>query len=180
MTLGGALVRNDLAARLAGAGAECELDGLFLGAGEPPRRQPHPRRPRGRPTARAASSTRASSATARGASSAAASSCAPTPRRPTRSSRTPTCCSRTGAEIDTKPQLEIWADDVRCSHGASIGRLDEDALFYLRSRGIGESAARDLLTRGFAAEVMRPDRQRAAGRGRSATLLLERLRGEAR
>jgi Fe-S cluster assembly protein SufD len=59
-----------------------------------------------------------------------------------------------GAEIDAKPQLEIWADDVKCSHGASIGRLDENALFYLRSRGIGEAAARDLLVQGFAAELL--------------------------
>jgi Fe-S cluster assembly protein SufD len=59
-----------------------------------------------------------------------------------------------GAEVDTKPQLEIWADDVKCSHGASIGRLDESALFYLRSRGIAEAAARDLLVQGFAAEVL--------------------------
>ena len=59
-----------------------------------------------------------------------------------------------GAEIDAKPQLEIWADDVKCSHGATIGRLDEDALFYLRSRGIGEARARELLVQGFASEVL--------------------------
>ena len=59
-----------------------------------------------------------------------------------------------GAEIDAKPQLEIWADDVKCSHGATIGRLDEDALFYLRSRGIGETSARNLLVQGFASEVL--------------------------
>ncbi len=59
-----------------------------------------------------------------------------------------------GAEIDAKPQLEIWADDVKCSHGATIGRLDENALFYLRSRGIDEARARDLLVQGFASEVL--------------------------
>ena len=69
-------------------------------------------------------------------------------------SRTRTCCSATRAEIDTKPQLEIYADDVKCSHGATIGRLDEDALFYLRSRGLGEPRARDLLLRAFAREVL--------------------------
>ena len=42
------------------------------------------------------------------------------------------------AQIDTKPQLEIYADDVKCTHGATIGQIDEDAVFYLRSRGIGE------------------------------------------
>lgn len=58
------------------------------------------------------------------------------------------------AEIDTKPQLEIWADDVKCSHGATVGQLDEDQVFYLRARGIGEAAARTLLTRAFAKEVI--------------------------
>jgi len=57
------------------------------------------------------------------------------------------------AVVDTKPQLEIFADDVKCSHGAAIGRLDEDALFYLRARGIDEQAARSILVRGFAHEV---------------------------
>ena len=56
--------------------------------------------------------------------------------------------------VDTKPQLEIHADDVKCSHGSSIGQLDEDALFYLRSRGILERDARDLLTPGFAREIL--------------------------
>lgn len=58
------------------------------------------------------------------------------------------------AEIDTKPQLEIWADDVKCSHGATVGQLDEDQVFYLRSRGIGEASARSMLTRAFAMEVI--------------------------
>ena len=48
------------------------------------------------------------------------------------------------AEVDTKPELEIYADDVKCAHGATVGQLDEDALFYLRSRGLDESAARAL------------------------------------
>jgi Fe-S cluster assembly protein SufD len=58
------------------------------------------------------------------------------------------------AEIDTKPELEIYADDVKCSHGATTGQLDPGALFYLRSRGIGEHDARALLTRAFAASVV--------------------------
>lgn len=58
------------------------------------------------------------------------------------------------AEIDTKPQLEIWADDVKCNHGATVGQLDEAQVFYLRSRGIGEAAARAMLTRAFAMEVI--------------------------
>lgn len=58
------------------------------------------------------------------------------------------------AEIDTKPQLEIWADDVKCSHGATVGQLDEAQVFYLRSRGIDQDSARTLLTRAFAREVI--------------------------
>jgi Fe-S cluster assembly protein SufD len=58
------------------------------------------------------------------------------------------------AEADTKPQLEIYADDVKCSHGATVGQLDADAVFYLRSRGVDEAAARHLLTHAFAAEII--------------------------
>lgn len=58
------------------------------------------------------------------------------------------------AEIDTKPELEIYADDVKCAHGATVGQLDSNALFYLRSRGIGEQEARALLTLAFADAVI--------------------------
>lgn len=58
-----------------------------------------------------------------------------------------------GATVDTKPQLEIYADDVKCSHGATIGQLDTEALFYLTSRGLNEKLARDLLLYGFAHEL---------------------------
>jgi Fe-S cluster assembly protein SufD len=59
-----------------------------------------------------------------------------------------------GALMDTTPQLEIHADDVKCSHGSTIGQLSKEALFFLRSRGIGEEDARLLLTKGFAHEVL--------------------------
>ena len=58
------------------------------------------------------------------------------------------------AEIDTKPELEIYADDVQCSHGATTGQLDPAALFYLRSRGLDESEARSALTRAFTGAVV--------------------------
>lgn len=60
------------------------------------------------------------------------------------------------ATINTKPQLEIWADDVKCSHGCTSGQLDEEALFYLRSRGISEANAKAMLLYAFAAEVLEP------------------------
>lgn len=59
-----------------------------------------------------------------------------------------------GATVDTKPQLEIFADDVKCSHGCTVGQLNEDALFYLRARGISKSAAQALLLYAFANDAM--------------------------
>lgn len=58
------------------------------------------------------------------------------------------------AEIDTKPQLEIYADEVKCSHGATVGQLDDAALFYLRARGLDEAEAMRLITRAFASKIL--------------------------
>jgi Fe-S cluster assembly protein SufD len=58
------------------------------------------------------------------------------------------------ARVDTKPQLEIFADDVKCAHGAAIGQIDEEEMFYLESRGINRALARNMLTYGFAEEVI--------------------------
>ncbi len=72
------------------------------------------------------------------------------------------------AEIDSKPQLEIYADDVKCSHGATVGELDPDQLFYLRSRGVPEAEARSILVRAFLSEALDPiahDAARAAMEG---------------
>jgi Fe-S cluster assembly protein SufD len=73
------------------------------------------------------------------------------------------------ATIDTKPQLEIFADDVKCTHGATVGQLDSEQVLYLRSRGIGLAEARNILTYAFASDVVK--------RVRSVRLrdLLERL-----
>jgi Fe-S cluster assembly protein SufD len=58
------------------------------------------------------------------------------------------------ATINTKPQLEIYADDVKCTHGATVGQLDDESIFYLRSRGIGLQEARQLLTFAFANDII--------------------------
>jgi Fe-S cluster assembly protein SufD len=58
------------------------------------------------------------------------------------------------ASANTKPQLEIFADDVKCSHGCTIGKLDEDALFYLRARGISEKNAQAMLLHAFALDIL--------------------------
>ncbi|MDQ3171274.1 MAG: Fe-S cluster assembly protein SufD [Acidobacteriota bacterium] len=78
------------------------------------------------------------------------------------------------AQINTKPQLEIFADDVKCTHGAAIGQLDEDALFYLRARGIGRHEARDFLIRAFAGEVLQQVKP-AAIHDRLEQLMLDAL-----
>jgi FeS assembly protein SufD len=78
------------------------------------------------------------------------------------------------AIIDTKPQLEIHADDVKCTHGSTIGQLDESSIFYLRSRGIGLEEARQMLTYAFASEVL--DRIKVPSiRTQLEAVLLERL-----
>jgi Fe-S cluster assembly protein SufD len=59
-----------------------------------------------------------------------------------------------GAQVDSKPQLEIYADDVKCTHGATVGQIDDEAIFYLRSRGIAEASARALLLYAFAGEML--------------------------
>jgi len=154
VTLGGRLVRNDLEVRLTGPGAEATLHGLFLANGERlvdnhglvdhavpdgTSRQlykgvlgDHGRGVfRGRVLVR------------------------PDAQRTDARQSNPNLLLTDGAEIDSKPQLEIHADDVKCSHGSAIGRVDPDALFYLQARGIDAAEARTLLVRGFAAEILR-------------------------
>ena len=78
------------------------------------------------------------------------------------------------ATIDTKPQLEIYADDVKCTHGATVGQLDEDSIFYLRARGIGLETARRMLIHAFAGEII--DRVRCeAVRAELDALIWDRL-----
>jgi Fe-S cluster assembly protein SufD len=81
------------------------------------------------------------------------------------------------AKMDTKPQLEIYADDVKCSHGATIGQLDSDALFYLQSRGINKREARLMLMFGFAHEVIQNIKIEPL-RERMDNLVMQRLKGE--
>jgi Fe-S cluster assembly protein SufD len=78
------------------------------------------------------------------------------------------------AQINTKPQLEIFADDVKCTHGAAIGQLDEDALFYLRARGIGRLDAQHFLIRAFAGEVLQQVQPESI-RARLEELMLDAL-----
>lgn len=153
LTLGGRLVRNDLSLALAGEGSEATLNGLFVGSDERlvdnhsliDHAVPHG-------TSRQLYKG-ILGGTSRGVFRGRV-VVRPDAQRTNAEQSNPNLLLSAGAEIDTKPQLEIHADDVKCSHGSSIGQLDEDALFYLRSRAIDAGAARDLLTRGFAHEVL--------------------------
>lgn len=78
------------------------------------------------------------------------------------------------AEVDTKPQLEIYADDVQCGHGTSVGQLEAEAIFYLRSRGIDEVEARKILCLGFAGEILE-GYEIPQLRERAETILRDRL-----
>jgi Fe-S cluster assembly protein SufD len=78
------------------------------------------------------------------------------------------------AEVDTKPELEIYADDVQCTHGATVGQIDEAQIFYLRSRGIEEAIAKSLLVHAFAHDVIERIRV-AALRNRLEQILFTRL-----
>jgi Fe-S cluster assembly protein SufD len=80
------------------------------------------------------------------------------------------------AEIDAKPELEIYADDVKCSHGTTVGQLDETALFYLRSRGINKRQATQILTHAFAADLVA--RAPVATAKDAITALVEKRLGE--
>ena len=153
VTLGGRLVRNDVDTRLDAEGAECALNGLFVVGGVQhvdthtvvDHAQP---RTTSRQLYKGVLDGRA-----RGVFNG---------RVIVRPGANGTDAHQTnknlilsdGVEVDSKPQLEIFADDVKCSHGAADGQLAEDAIFYLESRGLDEVTARSLLTHGFANEVL--------------------------
>ncbi|MDH4233790.1 MAG: Fe-S cluster assembly protein SufD [Gallionella sp.] len=83
------------------------------------------------------------------------------------------------ARIDTQPQLEIFNDDVSCKHGATVGQIDADALFFLKSRGFDEARARNLLTHAFAEEIIARIPVPALAASLSKTILEERMKGNA-
>ncbi len=175
LSLGGSLVRNDLAVELAAEGAECTLHGLFVGTDQQVLDN-HTLVDHARPHGTSRELYKGIlGGSARGVFRGRILVREGAQKTDARQSNANVLLAD-GAEIDTKPQLEIRADDVKCSHGSSIGALDPDALFYLRSRGIAEAEARDVLTRGFAAEILRALPVAALGEC-VAELLVERLRG---
>ncbi len=153
MTLDGAIVRHDANAKLAGEGGECTLNGLYIARGRQlvdnhtaidhalPHCNSHELykgilddRSRGVFNGKIFVRLDAQKSDAKQTNQ--------------------TLLLSKEATINTKPQLEIFADDVRCTHGATIGQLDDEMLFYLRARGIGREEARGLLTYAFASDVI--------------------------
>ena len=151
--LGGALARADIRVTLAGEGAECLLDGLYMADGrqhlDHHTRIDH-RLPRG-------TSRELYKGVLDGAARAVFNGKVfvhPDAQKSDAAQINRNLLLSAQAEVDTKPQLEIWADDVKCSHGATVGQLDADQIFYLRARGLDDAAARALLTYAFAAEMV--------------------------
>jgi len=153
ITLGGGLVRNEIDVRLAGEGSSVTLDGLYVTSGTQhvdnqtviDHIRPH------------CTSTEHYKGILDGRSRGifdgkiiVRKDAQKTSSRQTNNN----LVLSESATVDTKPQLEINNDDVKCSHGSTIGRLDDDALFYLRSRGLDEDQARALLTYAFASEIV--------------------------
>jgi Fe-S cluster assembly protein SufD len=153
ITLGGAIARNDVTAVLSGEGAECTLNGLYEATGRQlvdnhtpiDHQKPHGTSRqlyKGILDGHAHGVFNGKVIVREGAQKTDA----------VQSNKNLVLSD--DATIDTKPELQIFANDVKCKHGATIGQLDSDVLFYLRSRGIGEHAARRLLVHAFSSEIL--------------------------
>jgi Fe-S cluster assembly protein SufD len=175
---GGQLIRNDIDVRLRERGAEAEVYGLLL-AGEGQHVDDHTRIDHFAPETRSDEAFRAViGRRGHGVFNGKVVVHRDAQRIDARQTND-TLLLADHAEIDTKPELEIYADDVKCSHGSTVGELDAEQLFYLRSRGIDETEGRELLTRAFAAVVLERIhpalRERAAAQlNANVSVLLER------
>jgi Fe-S cluster assembly protein SufD len=152
-TLGGKLVRNDAVAILDGEGAECTLNGLYLADGD--------RLVDNHTTIDHAKAHCPSHEVYKGILGGRARAVfngkiivRPDAQKTNAKQTNRALLLSDSASINTKPQLEIFADDVKCTHGAAIGQLDEDAIFYLRTRGLTFEESRDLMIHAFAGEIL--------------------------
>jgi Fe-S cluster assembly protein SufD len=153
ISLGGALVRNDVNARLDAEDVECTLNGLYMAGGHQlvdnhtsiDHAKPH------------CSSHEVYKGVLDGKSKGVFNGkiiVRPDAQKTDAKQTNKNLLLSADAVIDTKPQLQIYADDVKCTHGATVGQLDKDAIFYLRSRGIGQEDARNMLTYAFANDIL--------------------------
>lgn len=160
ITFGGRIARNDISATLAGEGAEATLNGLYVADGDTlvdthttiDHAQPH------------CPSHEVYKGILAGASRAVFNGkiiVRPDAQKTDAKQTNKALLLSGDATINTKPQLEIFADDVKCTHGAAIGQLDEDQMFYLRARGISAIDARNILIHAFASDVLNHIRHEA-------------------
>lgn len=153
ISLGGALVRNDINAVLDGEGCECVLNGLYLAGGEQ-HVDNHTRIDHVKPHGTSRELYKGIlDGRARGVFNGKIYVHKAAQRTDAKQTNNNLLLSE-GALVDTKPQLEIYNNDVKCTHGSTIGQLNEEAVFYLRSRGVSAETARSLLTVAFAGEVV--------------------------
>jgi Fe-S cluster assembly protein SufD len=153
LTFGGRLTRNNVNAYLGGEGGECTLNGLYLGDGER-LIDNHTRIDHAKPHC-ASHELYKGVLDGKSRGVFAGRIYVHQDAQKTDAKQTnQTLLLSDDAVIDTKPQLEIFADDVKCTHGATVGQLDAESVFYLRSRGIGKDEARALLTFAFANDVV--------------------------
>ena len=175
IAFGGALVRNEIAVVLEGEGADCNLNGLYVTGGRQhvdnyttlDHAQPH------------TTSHELYKGVLDGTSQAVFHGriiVRPEAQKTDAIQRNKNLLLSDGAVINTKPQLEIYADDVKCTHGATVGQVDADAIFYLRSRGIPLEEARSLLTFAFTSQMISSMKVESV-RERLGPLLLRRLAG---
>lgn len=152
-SLGGNVVRNDLVVALNGKGADCQLDGVVIGQGKThvdnfTRIEHHEPHGTSREHYRSVLDDRSRSIF-HGRVFVAVDA-----QKTDAQQSNQSLLLSEYAESDSKPQLEIYADDVKCAHGATVGQLDENSVFYLKSRGIGDDEARGMLTVAFASEAL--------------------------
>lgn len=150
--LGGALVRNDVNVLLDAEGCECTLNGLYLADGDQ-HVDNHTRIDHAKPHCASHELYKGIlDGKARGVFNGKI-YVHPDAQKTDAKQTNKTLLLSDDAMIDTKPQLEIFADDVKCTHGATVGQIAADAIFYLRSRGIGKDEARGILTYAFANDI---------------------------
>ncbi|MGA8258810.1 MAG: Fe-S cluster assembly protein SufD [Arenicellales bacterium] len=153
VALGGAIARTDIRVRLQGANASCDLNGVYVPGG----RQHIDNHTRVDHLVADTASKEFYKGVLDGRSRAVFHGRVivhPDAQRSDAHQQNKNLLLSRDAEVDTKPQLEIYADDVACSHGATVGQLDDEALYYLRTRGVSEQTARSLLTFAFANDVI--------------------------
>jgi Fe-S cluster assembly protein SufD len=153
ISLGGGLVRNDVNAHLGGEGIECILNGLYLADG----RQLVDNHMRVEHAMPHCASHELYKGILDGKARAVFNGLIhvhPGAQKTDAKQSNRNLLLSSDAIANSNPQLEIFADDVRCTHGSTVGQLDDDAVFYLRSRGIGEAAARSILTYAFASDIV--------------------------